>query len=71
MTPPLTQVRFNSPHGLPITPARKGRKGGGKGGGGEDDDDGGGDGGSSGKIVLAFKKYMFDGGAGRGRRIQQ
>jgi hypothetical protein len=45
------KVRFNSPHGLPITPSRKGKKG------KEDDAEEGVS--SSGKIVLGFKKFLF------------
>ena len=45
------KVRFNSPHGLPITPSRKGKKG------KEDDEEEGVS--SSGKIVLGFKKFLF------------
>ncbi len=66
-------MRFASPHGLPITPAKKGR--GKKAAATDDDDDadaGAGAGGAGGaRIVLAFKKYLFEAAGDRGRRVQQ
>eukprot|EP00290_Baffinella_frigidus_P045245 CAMPEP_0180283528 /NCGR_PEP_ID=MMETSP0988-20121125/10547_1 /TAXON_ID=697907 /ORGANISM="non described non described, Strain CCMP2293" /LENGTH=593 /DNA_ID=CAMNT_0022256113 /DNA_START=13 /DNA_END=1791 /DNA_ORIENTATION=+ len=46
------KVRFSQPHGLPITPSKKGKKG-------KEEDDDAGEGGAAGKIVLSFKKYLF------------
>lgn len=58
------KVRFKEPHGLPISKGKgKGKKG--------DEDDAGGEPGAAGKIVLSFKKYMFEAPSGKGRKMQQ